>query len=179
MKHSLARFTVAAAAAALALTGCATAAGPTTPDAGSAAAAPGSEHGVTVTDPWVKAAEAGGMTAAFGMLENHGSADVTIVAASTSVSPMAELHETTSDGGGGMVMREVAGGFTVPAGGTLMLEPGGDHIMIMNLGETLEAGVEVEVVLELADGSTMSFTAPAKDYAGAREEYAPGHGGDH
>ncbi len=64
------------AIAAIALVGCASTAPVTeTPSATQA-------DSVTVTDAWVKATESG-MTGAFGVIENTGDAEVTIVAAST------------------------------------------------------------------------------------------------
>lgn len=145
-------------AAALLLTGCA---GPATIG----------EAGITIADPWVKSAAAGEMSAAFGVIENHGDEDLTIVAASSPVSGVTELHEVVDDGTGVMVMREIDGGFLVPAGGSLALEPGGNHIMLMELTGDIRAGTEVTVVIEFSNGETMTIQAPAKDYAGANEEY--------
>jgi periplasmic copper chaperone A len=63
--------------------------------------------GLTVKDPWVKAADKG-MTAAFGTLVNSGTTDVTVVSAASAVSPM-ELHEMAMQDGA-MVMRPVKAG---------------------------------------------------------------------
>ncbi|GGM38250.1 copper chaperone PCu(A)C [Promicromonospora citrea] len=152
-------------AASLALTGCGAPAGAT--DAAPAGAS------VTLADGWVKAADSG-MSAAFGRLTNEGGEDATVVSASTAASTELELHETVANETGEMVMREVDGGFVVPAGGSRDLEPGGDHIMLMDLVEPLEAGDEVTFTLTFADGSTSEFTAPVKDYSGANENYVGG-----
>ncbi|MBH0008606.1 copper chaperone PCu(A)C [Salinibacterium sp. SWN1162] len=125
---------------------------------------------LTTSDTWVKAIDSG-MTAAFGMVENPTDADITIVSATTSASDMTELHETLENESGDMVMQPIEGGFTVPAGGMLMLEPGGNHIMIMGVTDPILAGDDVTVTLTLDDGSTVEFTAPAKDYSGANENY--------
>jgi hypothetical protein len=157
----------ATAALLLALTGCAgtTAATPTESSAPAAEA-----DSITVEDAWVKTAEEG-MSAAFGTIENTGDADVVIVGASTSASPMIELHETVEDDSGAMVMRPKDGGFVIPAGDHLQLEPGGNHIMLMGLAQPIVAGDEVTFTLEFEDGSTLDFTAPAKDFEGANETY--------
>ncbi|MEV0397033.1 copper chaperone PCu(A)C [Polymorphospora rubra] len=157
----------------LALTGCgaddATAGDPDAP------ATPGTAAALTVRDPWVKVADSG-MTAAFGTLVNESDAPVTVVGATTPVSPM-ELHEMAMQDGA-MVMRAKPDGITVPAGGSHILEPGGDHLMLMALRRPVRAGDEVEITLTLGDGRTVGFTALAKPFAGAQESYAPGHGGD-
>ncbi|MFE7507847.1 copper chaperone PCu(A)C [Promicromonospora sp. NPDC057488] len=164
-KRNTARLALALAAA-LALAGC-TAAGASD----DAAAAPAGEA-VTVTDGWVKAAGSG-MSAAFGGLTNAGTQDVTVVSATTEASPMLELHETVENETGELIMREIDGGFVIPAGQTLDLEPGGSHIMLMGLAHPLEAGEEVTFTLTFSDASTFEFTAPVKDYSGANENYDP------
>ena len=131
-----------------------------------------SASALTVKDPWVKAGPAGEMTAAFGVLTNSTTADITVTAADSTVSPM-ELHEMTMKDGK-MVMQPKQGGFVIKAGGTHELSPGGDHLMLMKPARAIEAGDEVSFTLKLADGSTVSFSAIAKPFAGAGESYAPG-----
>ncbi|NHI15600.1 copper chaperone PCu(A)C [Microbacterium excoecariae] len=125
---------------------------------------------VTIEDAWVKAADSG-MSAAFGVLTNDSSADVTVVSAETEASTMIELHETVESETGETIMREIDGGFVVPADATYALEPGGSHLMLMELTDPLEAGEEVEFTLTFGDGSTATFEAPVKDYSGANENY--------
>lgn len=154
------------AAGALAFTGCASA----TPAADTDTVTVAAGDVVTISDAWVKAAESG-MSAGFGELINDSDTDVTVVSATTEAASMVELHETAADDGGQMVMREVEGGFVIPANGALTLEPGGNHLMLMGLTAPLAAGEEVEVTLTFSDDSTYAFTAPVKDYAGANETY--------
>ncbi|GAB3286564.1 copper chaperone PCu(A)C [Pseudoclavibacter terrae] len=158
------------AAAALALTGCAAASSTATPDAASAGLAADS---VTVENAWVKAADSG-MSAAFGEIENTGAGDVTIVSVASPASTALELHETVENETGEMTMREKGGGFTIAPGETLTLEPGDNHIMLMDLPEPVVAGDELSFTLTFSDESTLDFTAPAKDYAGANENYEDG-----
>ncbi|MEJ1090249.1 copper chaperone PCu(A)C [Microbacterium istanbulense] len=166
------RVTALLAVATLGLAGC-TAADAETP--APAASAPAADA-ITLDDAWVKSAEEG-MTAAFGVLINEADTDVTLVAASTTAAGMTELHETTADDSGAMVMREVEDGFTIPAAGDFALEPGANHLMLMELAAPLLAGDEVTVTLEFSDGSTLDVTAPVKDFTGAEEEYEGDHEG--
>ncbi|MDN5661309.1 MAG: copper chaperone PCu(A)C, partial [Brevibacterium aurantiacum] len=114
---------------------------------------------VEVTDAWVKAAD-DGMSAAFGSIENTGSTDATVVSAESQASTALELHETVENESGEMVMREKENGFTITAGQSLALEPGGNHIMLMDLTDPIKAGDEVEFTLTFSDASTYEFTAP-------------------
>lgn len=157
------RVAVLAAAAIIALTGCATGA-PASESQATAA------ETVSVHNAWVKAAD-DGMSAAFAELENAGSEDVTVSAVTSAASSDLQLHETVENEAGEMTMREKDGGFVIPAGESLTLEPGGNHIMLMDLAKPIKAGDELSFTLTFSDGSTTEFTAPAKDYSGANESY--------
>ena len=163
------RLVVAAAALMLGLSGCADAT--ETPAASPESAT--SADTLTMTDAWVKANESG-MTGAFGLLENSGDEDITVVSAETAAADMTELHETVANDAGDMVMQEKPDGFVVPAGGSIELAPGGNHIMLMGLTGPLTAGDETTFTLTLDDGSSLEFSASVKDYTGANETYEEG-----
>ncbi len=150
------------------LAGC----GAETPATGSSAEAVAEQaEQLAVTGAWAKAAEAGGMTGAFGALENSGTEDITVVGAASPAADTVELHETAMGADGAMAMQEVEGGFVIPAGGDYALEPGASHLMLMGLQEDLLAGETLVITLELGDGSTLEMEATAKDFAGANENY--------
>lgn len=156
----------------LALTGCGTSdTANTNTQQEEAASQTQAADSIIIEDAWVKSAEPGEMTAGFGTLENSSDQDVIVVSVESSASPMMELHETVADDSGQMTMREVEGGFTIPANDHLHLEPGGNHLMLMDLPEPIKAGEEVTFTLTFSDGSTLEFTAVVKDYAGANETY--------
>ncbi|MBC7442365.1 MAG: copper chaperone PCu(A)C [Ramlibacter sp.] len=163
------RFIVVAAALLLTLTGCAGTPGTPAPTADTTPAG----NALTVTDAWVKAAD-GGMSAAFGLLENSGTEDITVTSAESPAAPVLELHETVANASGDTVMQKKEDGFVIPSGGTIALAPGGNHIMMMGLTAALKAGDETTVTLTLSDGSSYVFTAPVKDYTGANETYQGG-----
>ncbi|REJ04147.1 copper chaperone PCu(A)C [Microbacterium bovistercoris] len=165
MKTSI-RFSALLAASFLLLTGCA-AAGTDEPAAGTAG------QTVTIEDAWAKAAD-DGMTAVFGTLVNKGGDDTTVVSAQTEAAEMTELHETVQNDAGEMTMRPIEGGLPLAHDAKAVLEPGGDHIMLMGLTAPLKAGDEVTVTLTFSDDSTYEFTAPVKDYSGANENYEEG-----
>jgi copper(I)-binding protein len=147
-------------AALAALTACSS--DPSTEPTGSA------DGPLVITDAWVKTADSG-MTAAFAEVSNPTDADITIVSATSPASTELQLHETV-DG----MMRQKEGGFVIPAGGSMTLEPGGNHIMFMDVPTPITAGSDVSVTLTFSDGSTQTFSAVGKDYTGADEEYDDG-----
>ena len=157
----------AAVLAAVALTGCGS-----SDSADSAASTPSpSPAAVSFDETWVKAADTG-MTAGFGVLSNSSDGNITLVSAVSPAAPTMELHEMAMTDSG-MVMRQKDGGFVVPAGESLTLEPGGLHLMFMGLTAPIKAGDEVPITLTFDDGSTLKVMSVAKPFTGANEEYQP------
>ncbi len=133
---------------------------------------------VSVRDQWASAAESG-MTAVFGMFENSGHHDAHVVSATSQAAGMVELHEVVPDSTGAKTMRPKDGGFTIPAGGSHELVPGGDHLMLMDLKAPLQPGADVTVTVVFEDGSTLPVTAQVRDFAGGNENYQPAAPHDH
>lgn len=126
---------------------------------------------ITAKDPWVKTATSG-MTAAFVTLENSSSTADVLVSATSSAAGMVQLHEMVMQDGQ-MVMQEKKGGIPVPANGTAVLEPGGNHIMLMELKEPIKAGEKVAITLTFSSGTTVQIEAAGRDYDGGNESYKP------
>ncbi|MFM1892226.1 MAG: hypothetical protein RLZ44_1303 [Pseudomonadota bacterium] len=100
-------------------------------------------------------------SAAFMTLHNAGTADHTLVSASSPAAATVELHTHINDNGV-MRMRPVEGGIAVPAGGSTELQPGGLHVMLIGLHQPLVEGDQVELELTFEDGSTQLLTAPVR-----------------
>lgn len=124
---------------------------------------------VTVSDAHANATD-GSMTGSFGIISNDSAEEVTVVSASSSAAGQTELHEVVSEDGE-MVMQRKEAGFTVSPGEDHVLEPGADHVMLLDLTSELEPGDEVDITLTLDDGCTTEYTALVKDADGGDEEY--------
>lgn len=121
-------------------------------------------------DTWTRATDAE-MTGVFGEITNSGEEDVEIVSARSAEAETVELHEVVVDDDGVEQMRQIEGGFPVPAGGSLQLEPGDDHLMLMGLDQQLHPGDSVEIILTLSDDTELSFEAMVKDEGGDDAPY--------
>ncbi|MBH5296723.1 copper chaperone PCu(A)C [Corynebacterium ulcerans] len=129
-----------------------------------------SAKGVELADGYVRAMSEGkDMTAIFGQIKNHTDKEITVTGFTSSMNAkMNQLHEVV-DG----VMKEKDGGFVIPAGQTLTLEPGKDHMMLMGLDKPVAAGDSVDVTLQLSDGSTVAVKeVPVRTVAAGDESYA-------
>lgn len=133
---------------------------------------------LTVDEPWMKAAGSG-MTAAFGTLTNDGDAPVTITGASADdIAGFAELHETVMDDAtGSTVMQKMTDPLVIEPGQSITLEPGADHIMVMDLTCAPMAGQTLPVEITFEDGGSQIIQVPVRDYQGAQEQYSH-EGGD-
>jgi periplasmic copper chaperone A len=90
-------------------------------------------------------------------IANHGS-DAALVSASTDATKIVELHTHVNDNGL-MRMRRIDK-IDLPAGGKVLLKPGGMHVMFIGLNRDLKIGDSVDITLEFSDGSKKSITAP-------------------
>lgn len=98
--------------------------------------------------------------AAFMEIMNHGESDDRLIAVKSDVAARTELHTHKEDANGVMKMLHVEEGFALPAGQTLMLERGGNHVMFMGLKAPLENGdtVPVTLVFDKAGEVTVEVT---------------------
>ena len=133
-----------------------------------------SSNDVVAQDLWAKSSEMstrGGMTAVYGTLTNNSSQDVVLVGGATEIAGVVEVHEMSMIGGE-MMMQEIDGGLVIPAGKSIVLEPGGNHLMLMMLTDDLEAGEEISVTFDFdgADDLTIDGIV-AKPAEGGDEEY--------
>lgn len=110
--------------------------------------------------------------AAFMTIENAGAAD-RVVAATSDIADRTELHTHLMENNV-MKMRQVDG-IDVPMHGSVMLEPGSYHVMLLGLHAPLVEGDEVSITLEFEKAGTM--TVPVKVVS--PKESAPMGGMDH
>ena len=88
---------------------------------------------LTLTDLWTRAtppkAQTGG---GYLTITNNGDQPDRLIAVSTGIAGLAEIHEMKVENGI-MTMRPIDGGLEIPAHGTVTLAPGGYHLMFMKL----------------------------------------------
>ncbi|WP_043338027.1 copper chaperone PCu(A)C [Belnapia moabensis] len=101
---------------------------------------------IQVTQPWSRAAGVNGTGAGFLTIRNTGTQPDRLLSATSAVARNVELHTHVRDGEV-MRMREATGGIPIPPGGTVTLQPGGFHVMLIGLKEALAAGSEVPLTL--------------------------------
>jgi len=126
------------------------------------AACSSTSDAVTIDDPWGRPSPTSTGNAAFYMAVTGGETDDRIASASSPSCGVTELHETTMQDGV-MSMQEQTEGIPIPAGSTVMLEPGGLHVMCIGVQEALVAGETVDVELEFENAGTVSVVAEIRE----------------
>lgn len=130
---------------------------------------------VTVSDAWARATMPGQKVSA-AYMRIVASEDARLVSASSSVVPRVEIHEMKMDGSV-MRMREVKA-LDLPKGKTVSLEPGGYHIMLMNLAKPIAAGERVPLSLVIESGGARQ-TVEVQAEARTPGNVAPAHSHHH
>jgi copper(I)-binding protein len=111
-----------------------------------AATAAQAQSTVKVDNVWARPTVAGQSGGGGFLTITGGAAGDKLLSASAGVSKAVELHKMEMDGNV-MRMRPVDG-IDVPAGATVMLQPGGLHIMFIGLNKTLKAGDSFPMTLK-------------------------------
>ncbi|MEE9452855.1 MAG: copper chaperone PCu(A)C [Paracoccaceae bacterium] len=107
--------------------------------------------------------------AVFMHIMNIGNEDDKLIAVITDIANMAELHAHIMEDGIAK-MREVEGGFEIPAGGMTLLERGGMHIMLMGLTKSLAQGDTVTMILVFEKAGEIIIDVPVdNEYQGSMD----------
>ena len=124
---------------------------------------------LVIEQPWARASIGTNRpAAAYLTIRNEGTEDDALLAVSTPLSGIAEVHAMSMKDG---VMRMgPAGPVEIPAGGKVLLAPGGLHIMMMKLQKALIKGKTIEITLSFKRSGKITVTAPIYGPGATRPE---------
>ena len=142
-------------------------------------AASAATNGVVVSAAWVRSAatadQAMMMTGVFAKITNKTSKTITLTGGSTSFAGAVEVHQVV-DG----VMAKKDGGIKIAAGKSVLLQPGGLHVMLLNLQKKILPGTLVDLKLTFTGtfGKSKSKVVTVKNLIGkvsaaGGESYSP------
>ena len=118
----------------------------------------GAADNITVQDPYVRLAPPNApATGAFMVIKNTGDKDVKVLKADNPASRVTELHTHLNENGV-MKMRPVPA-IEVKAKGQAVLQPGGLHVMMIDLKAPMKEGDVVPITLSFDDGSSKQVDA--------------------
>ena len=115
---------------------------------------------VSVQSAWARATVQGQKaTGAFMTLTSK--TDTRLVGVSTSVAGVAEVHEMKMDNNV-MQMRALPDGLALPAGKAVALQPGGYHVMLMDLKLPLQKDTTIPLTLRFKDAKGVESSLDIK-----------------
>ncbi|TKB51406.1 copper chaperone PCu(A)C [Ferrimonas sediminicola] len=111
-------------------------------------------------------------TAAYLTLHNDGEATA-LVGASCDIAANTEIHTMLTENGM-MKMRRIDR-VDLPAGQSVSLHQGGDHLMLLQLTRQPLAGQRINCILTFASGASLSATLPVVEMKSAGHEHHQHH----
>jgi hypothetical protein len=138
---------------------------------------------VTVSHPWARATPAGAKTgAAYMQIDVKPGASDRLIGVKSDVAGSAELHSSVHEGGV-MKMRRVDG-LPLEGKGPVILQPGGYHVMLVELKKPLKEGDALKLTLVFEKAGELPIEATiepigAKGAHGMGEQPAASQGAAH
>ena len=116
---------------------------------------------IVIHEPYARSSGASAKSgAAFMVIMNNGDSDDRLISARAEIARKVEAHTHIMTDNGVMQMREVEGGFVIPAGGKHMLARGGDHLMFMGLKGPMMQDQVVQMVLTFEKSGEITVDVP-------------------
>jgi len=116
---------------------------------------------VTITHAVIPAAPADAEASAFLVVENHGSAEVVLLGASSPDAESIQMHRVI--GGQMQPVPQVS----IAAGSDVRFVPGGYHLMLAGLRHPLAIGDTITLELHFEPGGAVTVRAPVLNYTDA------------
>ena len=116
---------------------------------------------IAIIDPWARPGFQGDNSAAYMVIDNETDQGDGLIGANSDVAMITEVHLSKMDAEGNMSMerQDLVG---IPAGDSVALEPGGLHVMLMNLVNDLQAGDRFELTLEFQRAGDITVEVEVK-----------------
>lgn len=115
----------------------------------------------TISGAWVRPPQGMDRPAAGYLVITGASAADALLGASSPVAARVEVHETTMDSSGMTGMHPISR-LDIPAGGTVTLQPGGYHLMFMEVTGTIAVGSTVQIELTFENAGVITVQAEVR-----------------
>lgn len=114
---------------------------------------------VLVSDGYIRETIPGTViSSAYMTLKNTTGEALTLSHITSSVSKRIEIHEHTMDEG--MMKMRQRENLVIPANSSVTLQPGGLHLMVFELEQSLTAGHTVSLTLHFSEGESLAINVP-------------------
>jgi len=118
-------------------------------------------EGIAVEGSWARPAGEGRMSGGYFIITNFEDVPDTLTGISSDIARYTEIHESYESENGMMGMREIPE-LVIPAQSTVTFEPGGLHIMFIQLNESISEGQEIELTLHFSNKGDLLLLMPVR-----------------
>ena len=125
-----------------------------------ACATPDARAGRHVRDAWARPADSGTTGGAYLTVVNDGPTPVELVGGTTPAARVLEIHESLQHDG--MTHMAARPSIIIGARDSLVMKPGGVHVMLLELTRALAVGDTVPVLLRFASGDSLAVRVPVR-----------------
>jgi len=116
---------------------------------------------IFVSDAWVQAGPPSqNNSAAYLTITNNSSKEAILVSAASDIAGAVEIHQMSDTNG--MMNMAMVSNVHIPAMGKITLQPGGFHIMLINLKKPVNKRDIIPITLHFQDGSSIMVNAVVK-----------------
>lgn len=131
---------------------------------------------IAIGHPWTReTAATQSVGGGFLTIRNNGKMADRLVSASSPSAAEVQIHTMSMDGGV-MKMRQLKDGIAIPAGASIELKPGGQHIMFIGLKKPFKQGTKIPATLKFARAGSVQVSFAVQP-VGATSPMEAGHAG--
>ena len=127
----------------------------------------GPEKGIEVHSAWARPAAQGGNGGVYFELHNHGSTPDELTGVRSDVAEAVEIHESKMEGD--VMKMEMMPSLPIDTYADMAFEPGGLHVMLVNLKQDLKLDDEFEIILHFKTHEDITVHVIVKDSAPEEE----------
>jgi copper(I)-binding protein len=129
----------------------------------------GPEKGIEVHEIWMRAAAQGENGAVYFVIHNHASKADAITGVSSDAAKAVEMHESKMNGD--VMQMQQLDSIPLEAFGELKFEPGGLHIMLVDLKKDLKVGDQIAITLHFKNFEDVNVRVIVRDTPAPEEDH--------
>ena len=133
----------------------------------------GTEEGIEVRASWMRPAAQGANGAVYFVIHNRGSKADTLTGISSDIAESVEMHESKMSGD--VMQMQQLDSISLDRSAEVRFEPGGLHVMLVDLKKDLKVGDEVEITLHFTNFEDINVTVPVSDMPASEDHSSTDH----
>ena len=127
------------------------------------------EGGINVHNAWMRPTAQGGNGAVYFVLQNYSAKTDELVSVSSNVAESVEIHESSMVEDTDVMQMKQIFSVKLDGGSETAFEPGGLHVMLVNVNRSLAVGENIELTLHFKNHEDLPVTVSVKEFAPADE----------